>query len=54
MKYLDIYDYFQEKIAEAERRGIPREKNIIDPGIGFGKKLNDNLEIIKKSSLFLD
>ena len=50
---LDIYDYLQAKINEAERKGISKEKMIIDPGIGFGKSLNDNLEIIKKVSLFL-
>ena len=49
---LDIYDYLEAKITEAERKGISREKIIIDPGIGFGKSLNDNLEIIKKVSLF--
>lgn len=50
---LDIYDYFEEKIAEAQSKGIPREKIVIDPGIGFGKKLHHNLEIINKISLFL-
>ena len=50
---LDIYDYFEEKIAEAQSKGIPREKIVIDPGIGFGKKFHHNLEIINKISLFL-
>ena len=50
---LDLYDYFEEKIAEAQSKGIPREKIVIDPGIGFGKKLHHNLEIISKISLFL-
>ena len=50
---LDIYDYLEAKITEAERKGISREKIIIDPGIGFGKSLRHNLEIIKKVSLFL-
>jgi len=50
---LDIYDYLEAKILEAERKGISRDKIIIDPGIGFGKSLNHNLEIIKKFSLFL-
>ena len=50
---LDIYDYFEEKIAEAQSKGIPKEKIVIDPGIGFGKKLHHNLEIINKISLFL-
>ena len=50
---LDIYDYFEEKIAEAQSKGIPREKIVIDPGIGFGKKFHHNLKIINKISLFL-
>ena len=50
---LDIYDYLEEKITEAEKKGISREKIIVDPGIGFGKSLSNNLEIIKKVSLFL-
>ncbi len=50
---LDIYDYLQEKITEAESKGISRKQIIIDPGIGFGKSFDHNLEIIKKASLFL-
>ena len=50
---LDIYDYLEDKITEAERNGIPREKIMIDPGIGFGKNFSHNMEIIKKTSLFL-
>ena len=50
---LDLYDYFEEKIAEAQSAGIPREKILIDPGIGFGKNLHHNLEILNKTSLFL-
>ena len=50
---LDLYDYFEERIEVAQSKGIPREKIVIDPGIGFGKKLHHNLEIINKISLFL-
>ena len=46
---LDIYDYLQAKINEAERKGISKEKMIIDPGIGFGKSFNDNLEMFFQS-----
>ena len=49
----DIYDYLKKKITEAEYKGIPREKIFIDPGIGFGKSLIHNVEIIKKAHLFL-
>ena len=50
---LDIYDYLEEKITEAEGKGISREKIMIDPGIGFGKSFSHNMEIVKKISLFL-
>ena len=50
---LDIYDYLEEKIAEAESKGISRKKILIDPGIGFGKTFSHNMEIIKKVSLYL-
>ena len=50
---LDIYDYLEEKITEAESKGISREKIMIDPGIGFGKSYSHNMEIVKKISLFL-
>jgi len=49
----DIYDYLEEKITEAESKGISRKKIMVDPGIGFGKSLSHNIEIIKKASLFL-
>jgi dihydropteroate synthase len=49
----DIYDYFEKKISQAECEGIPKEKILIDPGIGFGKSLSHNIEIIKKVGLFI-
>jgi dihydropteroate synthase len=32
----------------AERRGVARESIVIDPGIGFGKSQEQNLELIAK------
>ena len=43
-----IYDYIDKKISFALSRGIDRDKIIIDPGIGFGKRLEDNIEIIRR------
>jgi len=43
----EIMDFFEERINFATKNGIRREKIIIDPGIGFGKRLEDNLEILK-------
>jgi len=42
----EILEYFVQGIKIAEAAGVPREKLIIDPGIGFGKTLQHNLEII--------
>ncbi len=49
----ELYRYFEERIAELGESGL--DKIIIDPGIGFGKRLNDNLNLIRdlKDFLFL-
>jgi len=36
-----------ERAAEVERRGLPRSHIVIDPGIGFGKRVQDNLDLIR-------
>lgn len=35
-------------VAEARHAGVPREDILIDPGIGFGKTLEQNLEILRR------
>lgn len=42
----EIMDYFRIGIKIATGAGISEDKIIIDPGIGFGKTFNHNLEII--------
>jgi len=37
---------FNTSIREAENRGVQREQIILDPGIGFGKSLEQNLSIL--------
>lgn len=50
---LDVYDYLAERIAVCEAAGIRRDKIIIDPGIGFGKRVvQDNLALINGLMLF--
>ncbi len=44
----EILDYFQEVFEKAKEKGVDREQLIVDPGIGFGKRLVDNLCILKK------
>jgi dihydropteroate synthase len=42
----DIKDWLEERIKSAEMAGIKRSNVIVDPGIGFGKNLKHNLEIL--------
>ncbi|MCX8095813.1 MAG: dihydropteroate synthase [Caldisericia bacterium] len=49
---LDIKQFFYERIEYAFDNGIKRENIILDPGIGFGKGVKDNIEIIKNISVF--
>jgi dihydropteroate synthase len=43
----DIRRFLEEAAAVAERQGIPRTRLIVDPGIGFGKTLEHNLQLIR-------
>ncbi|MEM9146056.1 MAG: dihydropteroate synthase [Pseudomonadota bacterium] len=49
---LDVYDFLAERVAAAEAAGIAREALVIDPGIGFGKRLEHNLALMRGLSLF--
>ncbi len=44
----EITDYFRDSIRTAARSGIPGDQIILDPGIGFGKTFEHNLEILNK------
>jgi len=48
----EVKSFFQERIDIAVSTGIKREKIIIDPGIGFGKKFRDNLNLIRNLRYF--
>ena len=49
---LDIYDFFQNKILELEANGINHKNIILDPGIGFGKRLKHNITLLRNISIF--
>lgn len=44
--------FFHAKIEEAEMAGLSSERVIIDPGLGFGKRTEDNILIIKEIESF--
>jgi dihydropteroate synthase len=50
----EIKSFLKERLEVAQAYGIKKEKIIIDPGIGFGKKFQDNLILINRLSFFID
>lgn len=42
----EVRDHLQERLAAAEDAGVPRERVVLDPGIGFGKTLRHNLALL--------
>jgi dihydropteroate synthase len=44
---LDVYDFLEERVSACEAAGIGRERIAVDPGIGFGKTVDHNLEILE-------
>ncbi len=49
---LDVYDFLEERIKFCESKGLKKENLIIDPGIGFGKDLDQNILLLKNLSIF--
>jgi dihydropteroate synthase len=43
----EIKEFFEDKMALAAKSGIKREQIVLDPGLGFGKRNEDNLCILK-------
>jgi dihydropteroate synthase len=44
----EVVEYFEKAIARAVFEGVDREKIIVDPGIGFGKTTEHNLELLRR------
>ncbi|HLZ68216.1 MAG TPA: dihydropteroate synthase [Aliidongia sp.] len=52
MAALDVFDWLDARVAAAEAAGVPRSGILTDPGIGFGKTLAHNLEILAALGLY--
>jgi len=48
----EISFFFKKQLTFAVKNGIPQAKIVLDPGIGFGKTLLHNLEILKNIAVF--
>jgi len=51
---VEIKHFLREQIKYARANQIPENKIIVDPGIGFGKRFHDNVEIIRRLDEFAD
>jgi len=49
---LDVYDYLEARIDACVAAGIDRSRLIVDPGIGFGKRGQQNLELLRQLALY--
>lgn len=48
----EVYEYLAMRMEHVIARGVKLENVIIDPGIGFAKDINQNLEIIRRLAEF--
>ena len=55
-RYLDVVrevrEFLAQRIADAERAGIARNRIVADPGFGFGKTLGHNLALLRSLEAF--
>jgi dihydropteroate synthase len=49
---LDVFDYLEARVEAAVAAGIARERIIADPGIGFGKTVAHNLQLLAGLAMF--
>lgn len=49
----DILSFFDDQISLGSSKGLTKKQFLIDPGIGFGKTVEQNLLILKNLSEFL-
>ena len=57
-RYTDVVDeirsFFETRMTDLVKAGLPEENIVLDPGIGFGKLLEHNLTILKHIERFFD
>lgn len=50
----DIHRFFEQRIEACLAGGVREENIVLDPGFGFGKTLDHNLELLRRLDEFLD
>jgi dihydropteroate synthase len=49
----EVREFLLSRVVDCERSGIARERIVVDPGIGFGKRLPHNLALLAALPEFL-
>lgn len=49
---VEVYDYLDERVEACVAAGIDRSRIAVDPGIGFGKTLEHNLQLLRGAAVF--
>ena len=49
---VDVFEWLEARVDAVAAAGVPRESIAVDPGIGFGKSLSDNLQLINGLASF--
>ena len=49
---LDVFDWLEERVEACLTAGVPVERIAVDPGIGFGKTVEHNLDILRHTALY--
>jgi len=48
----EVLAFLRERLAAAAAAGVALERTLVDPGIGFGKTLSHNLELLRRLAEF--
>lgn len=48
----EIMAFFEERLDKLVKAGLPEDRVVLDPGIGFGKQLEHNLSILREIERF--
>jgi dihydropteroate synthase len=49
----EVAAFLEERLAYAVEQGIPEERVCLDPGIGFGKSVEHNVEVVRRLDVLL-
>ncbi|WP_338415857.1 dihydropteroate synthase [uncultured Sphaerotilus sp.] len=50
----EVRDFLAERVHALTERGVDRQRIVLDPGIGFGKRVEDNFALVRGQQALLD